>query len=141
MIDALKSLNPAAVIVVSVAAFAVGALWYFPLLFVKAWLSDMRIDPAKAREEGKKRMPVVMSAAFLCTIVSTLALAVLIASHHVAGPVKGAEFGLLAGAGLVAARQAVNSLFEMRTLRLFLIVAGHDVVQFAVAGAILGAWR
>jgi hypothetical protein len=41
----------------------------------------------------------------------------------------------------VAAREGVNGIFENRTLRHFMIVAGHDVVLLAVQGAILAVWR
>jgi hypothetical protein len=35
----------------------------------------------------------------------------------------------------------VTYLFEHRSLKLFLINAGYQVVTFTVMGAILGAWR
>ncbi len=55
--------------------------------------------------------------------------------------VKGAGLGLFAGMGLVAAREGTNAVFEKRTLRHYMIFAGHDVVLLAVQGAILAVWR
>jgi hypothetical protein len=139
MINAIKSLNPVAVIVVSLLGFLIGGLWYSPLLFVRAWMAEVKMTPeiAKAAGNGKSRL----SGALLLTLVSTTALAVLLAAHHVSGPLKGAEIGLFVGAALVAAREATNSLFELRSLRYVLIVAGHDVFQFTVLGAVLAVWR
>lgn len=37
--------------------------------------------------------------AFLCTVLSTSTLAVLLAAHHVPGAAKGAEMGLLVAVG------------------------------------------
>jgi len=141
MIHALTSLSPLAVLVVSIAAFAIGAVWYSPMLFSKAWMAEMRMTPEQAQAASKGKIPLMMGGGFLCTVVSTLALAVLVAAHHCSSPLKGAELGLFVGAGLVASRQATNSIFEMRSLKHFLIVGGHDVVQFTVIGAILAVWR
>jgi len=140
MIHAIASLNPVAVLVVAFVGFCLGAVWYSPLLFVKPWMEEMKITPESMKKEAG-RFPVVMGGALACTIVSTLTLASLVAAHHSAGPLKGAELGLLVGAGLVAARAGTNALFESRTLRHYLIVAGHDVLLCVVQGAILAVWR
>ena len=138
MIRALLSLNILHVVVVSMAGFALGSVWYSPFLFAKAWLREMRIDPADARAAGGGLTLLV--SAFVLTLVSTAGLAALIS---VAGPRTagaGARFGLLVGLLLVAARQGVNGVFERRSLRHFLITAGHDVALCALQGALLGAW-
>jgi hypothetical protein len=139
MFNALKSLNPIAILVVSIIAFIFGGLWFSPLLFVKAWMAQVNMTPEKAKAAGggKSRM----AGAFFFTVVSTLALAVLVAVRHASSPVNGAEIGFFAGAGLVGARAATTDLFEMRSIKYFLIVTGHDVAQFTLAGAILGVWR
>ncbi len=139
MVNALKSLNPIAVIVVSLVAFLIGGLWFSPLLFVKAWMAEVNMTPERAKAAGGG-MPR-MAGAFLLTVVSTTALAVLIAVRHASSPVNGVEMGLFVGLLLVGARVATTNLFELRSMKYFLIVTGHDVVQFAVVGAILGVWR
>jgi hypothetical protein len=137
---ALTSLNPIAILVVSVLGFLIGAVWYSPLLFVKAWLAEMKITP-EMMKEGSKGMAKAMVSALLLTVLSTLTLATLLAVCHVASPLKGAELGFFVGTGLVAAREGTNAAFEKRTLRHYAIVAGHDVVLLVVQGAILAVWR
>ena len=139
MINAIRSLNPLAVIVISIVTFLVGGLWYSPLLFIKAWFKEMKITPEQAKAAGGGVWR--MATALALTFVSTFALAVLVAANHTTAAVKGAELGLFVGVGLVASREGVNGVFEMRSLRHYLIVAGHDVVQFAVAGALLALWH
>jgi hypothetical protein len=140
MIPAFESLHPLKVIAVSLICFAIGGLWYSPLLFVKAWLQEMKLTPEiiKARGEGRR---LVMPAAILFTIVSTYALATLVAAHNPPGALKGAELGALVGVGIVAARSAVNGIFEGRTLGHYMITTGHDVVVCVAQGAILAVWR
>jgi hypothetical protein len=140
MIHAISSLNPVAVLVVAFVGFCFGAVWYSPLMFVKAWMEEMKITP-ETMKKGAGRFPVVLGGALICTIVSTLTLAALVAAHHSPTPLKGAELGLFVGAGLVASRAGTNALFEGRTLRHFLIVAGHDVALCVIQGAILAVWR
>jgi hypothetical protein len=125
------------VVVVAIVGFAFGALWYSPVLFLKAWVAEMKL--AGDAEPGGGG-PARMLGAFLCTLVSTTVLAVLVVDHRSHGVVHGAELGLLVGAGLVAARQGVTGIFERRSLRLFLISAGHDVVLCVLQAAILTCW-
>ena len=63
------------------------------------------------------------------------------AGTYVHDSVKGAELGVMLGVGLVAARHATNALFELKTLKHYLIVSGYDVALLAIQGAILGVWR
>jgi hypothetical protein len=140
MVTAFQSLHPLRVIAVSLICFVIGGFWYSPLLFVKAWLKEMKITPEmiKARGAGPRYQ---MPAAFLFTIVSTYAMATLVAAHEPAGALKGAELGALVGVGIVAARSAVNGIFEGRTLRHYMISTGHDVAVCIAQGAILAVWR
>lgn len=137
--EVLFNLNPLHVFVVAVIGFLMGALWYSPLLFIQAWMTETKITPEVAKAAGAG--PARMIPAFFLTLLSTVVLAALVADHRSHGPIHGAELGLLVGAGLVASRQAVNGLFQLSSLRLFLIVAGFDVVQCVIQGSILAAWH
>jgi hypothetical protein len=137
--EVLLSLSPLHVIVVAIVGFLLGAVWYSPLLFVKAWMAETKITPEIAKAAGSG--PGRLISAFLLTLLSTCVLAALVADHRSHGPIHGAELGLLVGVGLVASRQAVNSIFSLSSLRLFLIVAGHDVVLCVLQGMILASWR
>jgi hypothetical protein len=139
MLNAIESLHPPAVLVVSIIGFVFGGLWYSPMLFSKLWMAELKMTPESFKSSGGG--PVSMLWGFLLTIVSTSALAVLIAARHSSGAMKGAELGLFVGAGLVASREATSCVFERRGLRYFFIVAGHDVAQFTLVGAILAVWR
>ena len=76
------------------------------------------------------------------------ALAALVMAFNLAafiGPKADLAFGLFAGlaAGLgwVAMSLGVIYLFEQRSLKLWLINSGYQVVAYTVMGAILGAWK
>jgi len=133
--EVLLSLNFFHVVIVAIVGFLFGSLWYSPLLFVRAWLVEMKMDPSAMQGMVGRAL-----GAFLCTLLSTTVLAALVSDHRSHGLIHGAELGLLVGVGLVAARQAVNGLYSRTSLRLFLIVAGHDVGLCILQGAILARW-
>ena len=50
-------------------------------------------------------------------------------------------YGLLAGAGMVAASFGINYQFANRSLTLWLIDGGYHTVQFLLFGLVLGLWH
>ena len=49
--------------------------------------------------------------------------------------------GFLAGLGWVATMLGILYLFELKSLRHFLVNAGYCIVALTVMGTILGAWN
>lgn len=130
----LGNLNWLAVLIATVAYFAIGFLWY-TVLFGKAWIRLM----GKTREElgsPGPRYAVTVAA----ELVSAVVLGVLIGMLRRAGPVgalDGALLGLLIGA-IVATSYAIESIFAGRSPALYLVNVGYHVVALIVMGAILG---
>jgi hypothetical protein len=141
MLQALVTLNALAVCAVAFLGFALGWLWYSPVLFAKAWMKEMNFTKEQVQCMKSTRSALTLAGAFLITLISTTVLAFFINEHHIEGPLGGLKMGLLLGVGFVATRQTVNSLFQMKSLKLYLIVVGYDIFLFAVQGAILGVWR
>jgi len=146
MLHTLLHLNFLVVVGVAVAGFLLGWLWYSPLLFVKAWIKEMKFSEADLKMKPSKGM-LMMASALVMTFVSTAVIAVLITEHQMLvkdhpslGALGGAKVGLFVGVGLLAVRHGVNHMFQMKSLKLFLIVAGHDVVLCTLQGALLGQW-
>jgi Protein of unknown function (DUF1761) len=123
-----------AVAVATLAAFAVGAVWYSPLLFTKAWLRESGVSQERAQQAN---MAVTFGCALGLIFLATVVFAVFL------GPDvdlrSGALYGFLAGLFWVTAYFGVNYLFEQRSFKLFLINGGYNVVSFTVMGAVLGA--
>jgi hypothetical protein len=142
MTHSIESLSLLRLLVVSLVGFLLGGLWYSPVLFVKAWLKEMKITPEMMEAYRKGGMAKLsLPACYALTIVSTFTLAAIEASDGTKGFLKGTEMGLFVGLGLIASRSAVNGMFEHRTMRHMLITTGHDVVLCALVGGILGVWR
>lgn len=130
-------INHLAVFVCALLSLVIGALWYSPALFFKAWQKETGLSD----EQVAKANP-------LKTYSLTLLLAWII-SYNLAfflGDSKtnwrwGLAAGLLAGAGWASTMFVIISLFEQRSFKYLLINCGYIIVYFAVIGFVLGIWR
>jgi hypothetical protein len=130
-------INHFAVIVCAMLNLVLGAIWYSPMLFYKAWKKENNLSD----DDLKKVNPVK-------TYGLTILLA-LIMSYNMAfflGDAKtdaawGTTAGFLAGFGWAALIFTVIALFEIRSWKYILINGGYIVVYFTLIGFILGAWR
>lgn len=125
-----------AVVAATIASFAVGAVWYSPLLFAKPWQHETGVTEEKARGSN---VPLTMAGAFGLTFLMTLVFALFLGRNT--GLQFGAATGFAAGLFWVAASVGVNHLFEGRSLKLFLINGGYNVVMFTVMGGVLGVMQ
>lgn len=130
----MPAVNWVAVIVAAIASFGIGAIWYSPLMFTKAWLRESGVDPARGRNAN---MPLMMGTAFVLVLLATAVFAMFLGPNVDFG--SGALYGFLAGLFWVTGYFGVNYLFEQRSFKLFLINGGYNVVSFTVMGAVLGA--
>jgi hypothetical protein len=139
MRDAIAHLNYIQVLVVTVAGFMLGWLWY-GVLFGRMWMAEMKITPEMAAAE-KGNMAGYFAKGLLFTFLSTFGLAVLIAAHGVPNWKHGAACGLFIGGFVAGMRKLNDAVWEKRSLRFQAISFGHELVVYAVQGAILGAWH
>ena len=137
----IPHLNYLHVLVVTVAGFMLGWLWY-GVAFGKAWMAEMKITPEMAAaEQAKGGMAGFLIKGFAYTLVSTFGLAALIAAHGAPNWKHGAAFGLFVGLVGPVMRMLNGAVYEKRSLKLQVINASHEVALYALQGAILGAWN
>ena len=131
-----SQLNYGAIVAATVLAFALGGLWYSPILFAGPWMREAGITEAQTKRAS---MGKVFGLSALATLVMAFNLAAFI------GPKASLGFGLFAGAaagiGWVAMALGVIYLFEQRSIKLWLINAGYQVLAFTMMGGVLGAWK
>jgi hypothetical protein len=130
------NVNWLAIVVATISAFAIGAIWYSPLLFAKAWMKEAGITEEKTKQAN---MAKTFGLAFILTFIMATNLAFFFGSEI--DFVMGIFYGLLTGLGWVAFSMGVIYLFEQRSLKLWLINGGYLTVAFTVMGGILGAWH
>jgi len=133
---AFANINWLSVVVASMAAFAIGSLWYSPVLFGKLWQHEIKLTDEDIKGTN---MVLVMGPAFVLNVISAVVLEMFL------GAESNLFFGLIAGLlvsiGWISTALGINYLFGRKSLKLFFIDAGYFVVFYAVMGMILGAWN
>jgi hypothetical protein len=132
----LADINWLAVVVATIAAFALGGLWYSKVLFADSWLQEVGLTEEAV---NNAHMATTFGGTFVLQLIAATALAA------VMGPesswLSGLQTGLTVGVAWIATAYGVTYLFEQRSMRLFFINAGYYVVLFAIMGSIIGAWQ
>ncbi len=126
------------VLIATIAAFAVGALWY-SVLFGRQWRNLMGITDEKMR--SMKVTPVrAMTGGFIATLVLVYVLAALMALLPIVTAGEAAWFGFLIALGFIATTQLNTVLYEDKSWKLFFINASHYLVAVTVAALVLFYW-
>ncbi|WP_369025892.1 DUF1761 domain-containing protein [Qipengyuania sp. RANM35] len=127
----MGNINMFAVVMASLAFFAVGAVWY-GVLFSKPWQRETGVTEAPRGAQVAKIMGLTFAFEMLV---------VLMLEHTIArtGASDRAIMMIAIGFGLSIMTPAIgiNYLHQRKSLTLFLIDAGHFVVGMALAGAVL----
>lgn len=132
----MPEINWLAVIAAAISTFALGGLWYSPVMFFKAWQRSAGLTD----EQLQKGHPgKIYGGAFVLSLIAAAVFALFI------GPKPDVGFATAAGfsAGLcwVATSFGINYLFERKGFCLFLVNGGYHTVQFTLFGLILGLWH
>ncbi len=132
-------INYLAVIVAGLAAWAVGSLWYSPVLFGKTWQKEVGLSDDDIKGAN---MALIFGTSALMMIIMAFGVAPIVAAHsddmawH-----HGMFHGLMAGLFFVATSIAINYLYQRKSFKLFLIDAVYQVLILVIAGLVLGLWR
>ena len=130
----LGGLNWWAILLATVASFALGWLWYGPL-FGQAWLAALG-----KREEELAPSPTPFIISFATALVTCVVLAAIMHGLGIANVAGGLALGLVAGIGFIATSMASDSAFCGWGVKLWGIQAGYRVVYSVIMGGIIGAW-
>jgi hypothetical protein len=139
--DVLSDLNWLAVIVAGVASFALGALWYAPPVFGRAWLTARG---GRVPEDGSRPGPGVYLAPLVGSLLSAIAIGMLAQASGTDTADEGFVLGLVVGIGFGLAISLVIATFESDKPKPFVwgaINAGYQIFGAVLAGVIIGAWQ
>ena len=130
-------INHWAVLTCAVANLLLGAIWYSPALFFRAWMGENNFTD----EDIKKVNPAkTYGITFVISIIISYNLAFFLGDGKT-GMVWGTTAGFLAGFGFSALIFTVVALFEQRSWKYIFINGGYITAYFTLIGFILGTWR
>ncbi|MEQ9424810.1 MAG: DUF1761 domain-containing protein [Cyclobacteriaceae bacterium] len=129
---AFSNINWLSVLLAALSSFLVGGLWYGPL-FGKAWMAAFNFT----EEDLKKRnVPRTFGLSLVLAFIAALILEMFIGPE--ANVTFGSAAGFFTGAAWVSTFLGILYLFEMQSMKAFLINAGYCTVSFTVMGVVLG---
>lgn len=128
------------IVVAAVAAFVLGALWYSPALFGKAWVAANGLTAEKI-EAMRASAPRAYTVSFLCNLVMAAALCVLLQRIGIVSWLTGAKLGGLVGIGFAATLGLTANMYSDRKLSAWAIDAAYQIAYLVLMGSILAAWR
>lgn len=123
------------IVVSAVVMFALGGVWYSPMLFANAWARESG-TPNEHNPDRKAQLRFFV----ILLLLLMLAAGVLDCILGSWAPGPGLGHGLAVGfiGGLLAAAViGMDTLFERKSIKLFLINAGYYLLSFCIAGLIL----
>ncbi len=136
----METINLWSILVASVVAFAISAVWYSPILFGKEWMSLTNInekDIAIAKTKGVTLFYVIQ---FIFTVISFCVLGFVMSALGTRTASDGAFLGLIAWVGFVLPVGVSNLMWEKKPFKLVLINTISTLLTLVVGGAIIGAW-
>jgi hypothetical protein len=131
--------NYLAILVSGVVIFILGGLWY-SVIFKKTWIALMGI-PEEKMKEGAGAMPVLFLMAFLCALIQSWILAIVINHFTPFSIARGAMVGTICWIGFAAPTSFATAIFSMTKKPLWLINSAYNLVSFIAAGMILSVWQ
>jgi hypothetical protein len=128
----MGGINWLAIVLGTVVFFAVGAVWY-SALFAKAWQREVALSSEQLT--NGRNMMLTMGTCFVLEFIVVATLGHLFAFLQPGDHVKmmiATGFGLT----IMAPAVGINYLYQRKSLKLFLIDAGHFVVGMAAVGLV-----
>jgi hypothetical protein len=128
------------VIVAAVAAWLLGALWYSPVMFAKAWVRAHGYS-----EEQVKAMRATQSRVIGLTLVALILMTAVLQvflNHLGADSLNdGVQWGFHAWLGFAVPLGFIAHLYAQKKWAAWFIDLGYQLVYIVVIAAILASWR
>ena len=148
----LENINWLAVFVSSIVSFVIGAIWFGPKTLYPVWMRALgrEIPTERVKISGGATL-LMFGGTYLAAFIQVATLALIMTLAKAAGgPLSvptGALFGFVFSVGLGAFASLSHRMFAQpnaevyRSLKVWLIEVGQDVVCLTIAGVILAAWQ
>jgi hypothetical protein len=133
-------INYLAVLVSAVLAFAIGGVWYSPMLFAQQWVNAHGFTEERVKEMQRSAAKAY-GISILCQLLIALAIAVIAGYLHLASFVQGLKLGLLVWVGFALPLGLMAAMFTDRKIIVLLIDSGYQLVYLLVMGVIISVWH
>lgn len=137
----MYTINAWPILVAAVASFAIGALWYSPVLFGKEWMALMKFDAKDCSSENMKGIWKSYIIHFIANLITYIVLGFLVAATVASTSLDASFFAFVAWLGFVAPVGVSEILWSKKPFKLVLINVMCSLVCLLIGGAIIGGWN
>lgn len=139
MFDVLGELNWLAIIVATIAYYALAAPWFAQFMFGKAWNASIGFK----QPEGYKFSTASYVMPFVGSLVASIVTAILVYALDIQSLGDAALLGLIAGLGYAATVSLTNAITPThpRPFVHGLINGGYHTLGISIVSVIIVAWR
>ncbi|MDO8660380.1 MAG: DUF1761 domain-containing protein [Candidatus Woesearchaeota archaeon] len=130
-------MNYLAILVSGVISMAVGAFWYSPAVFGRAWMKLSCFSNKQIAKAKNKGMGSSYFAAFIAALVTSWIFAQIVELTGATTAIAGALVGFAVWLGFFATTLLSSVLWEQKPVKLYLINIGHYLVVLLITGALL----
>lgn len=137
--DVLGELNWLAVIVATIAYFALGAVWFARAVFGKAWMRSMDWE----MPEGEQPGPALYIGPLITCLLASIAVGMLAEATGSDTVTEGITLGLVVGVGVAGSVLFVTGVFDPKKphpMTWFAVSAGYHLVGMLIASVIVSSW-
>jgi hypothetical protein len=137
----LSGINWLPVIVGAVIYFALGALWYSPMLFARPWQRSIGWDPQQTPPEQRVTTYLVPFIGYLVMAIGTGLLANATGTDELG---EGIVLGLVLGIGFAGAHSLIDANFDPNKPRpwtWFAITAAYNAIGLLIVAILVAIWR
>jgi len=135
----LSNINWLHTLVAALAYFALGSIWYSPVLFAKKWMTLVNVnfnDPSI-----KKNMAITFLTSFVLMFINSIGLSILMQILPAIDAIGGIKLGLLIGVCFSTTAVSINYLYTQKPFLLYVIDCAYHITGITIAGAILAGWH
>ena len=139
--DVISEVNWLAVVVGGILYFILGALWYSPGVFGRAWQRAIGWNPEEKPPDMRPTFYVVPAIAYTVTAVAIGMLARATGSDDVG---TGVVLGLVVGIGIAVMHTLGDAVFDPNKPEpwtWFAITGGYHAIGQLIVAVIVSAWR
>lgn len=135
------TINYRAAFVAAIVQFAIGVLWYSPVLFVTRWLKDTGLAADMAQQLTRTQLATVYGGSLVAFFVCYCVMAQFAHYVNAKNAKEGAQLSLWLWLGFTATTLLVNINYQMKPLSLFLIDASYWLISMIIGGMIIATWK
>lgn len=132
--------NYLAILVATVATFALGMVWYNPVFLGKKWIEAHEYTPEQL-QAFSKGLGKMYGWSFVAYVVMALGLSTILQLTSIIRWQGGMKLGALCWLAFAATIGLTSNLFSQKKFATYVIDAGYQLVYLMVMGAILAGWR